>query len=126
MKLRALCLALPLLLAACSGPSFDHIDFSDVSIPPDFSAVDTSAITLAMGMAVRVNVTAWNDDDEEMEDVSLLSDDESVVGVSKGPSERDFVITGVSVGAASVRVVVEGHEVKRIPTRIIEQKEPKL
>ena len=107
-------------LAGC-GPSFDHLEFTNRTTPPDSTSVSENEIRIQVGIAIGVIATPY-DGNEAMDDedttLELESDNPGVIGVDPALEHGSFVIYGVGAGTANVRIIVDGSDEGRIPATV--------
>lgn len=116
-------LAAFLVLAASLGgcAKFDRVVFRDVKGATDRADLANEGITLVDGYAVAGTAVALDSDGDEMDDLTLHSDDGAPVGVAPGPDPKTYVFYARSVGNGVVRVRVEGDQVRSIPVTVLPQ-----
>jgi hypothetical protein len=119
--------ALPAL--GCS--SFDRLDFTFRSAPPDNASVTYEEIRIHEGIAVGVAARPM-DGNEQMDNdtvVQLETKHPGVVGVATAPRDEDleeeapyeFVVWGIGAGEASLAVIIDGELEGEIPVVVLAQ-----
>ena len=116
-------LALFLLLSAVftGCAEYDHVVFSDIHGATDRAALANEGITLVQGYAVAATSKAIDSNNDEMDDLTLHSDDSAPIGVAPGPDSGTYVFYGRTVGTGIIRVRVEGDQVATIPITVVPQ-----
>lgn len=112
-------LCLVALLGGCA--KFDRVVFSDVKGATDRGDLANEGITLVDGYAVAGTAVALDTDGDEMDDLTLHSDDGAPVGVAPGPDAKTYVFYARGVGNGVVRVRVDGEQVRSIPVTVLAQ-----
>lgn len=113
-------------LVGC-GPSFDHLEFELLTVPPVPVSVGPNNLELPVGVAVAVTATPFDTDGEKMEDdvaIALLPSNTSVLGVETSEDARSFVFFGVGPGTTSIEVEVDHRSEIKIPVTVKLQPEP--
>lgn len=106
-------------VSACS--SYDHLTLTEPKGAVDKAALDPAGITLVEGYAVSATGLAFDEDDKQLDDLSLHADDTGPIGVAPGPTENTFVFYGRHAGDGVVRVRVGGDQVATIPVTVSAQ-----
>ncbi|MEO5727543.1 MAG: hypothetical protein ABI134_03760 [Byssovorax sp.] len=96
-------------LVGC-GPSFDHLEFGLLTVPPVSVSVGPTNVELPVGVAVGLTATPFDTDGEKMEDdvvLALIPNNPSVLDVETSTEDRSFVFFGVGPGTTSISVEVD-------------------
>jgi hypothetical protein len=89
---------------ACSDPSFDHLQYRNVSSAPGTVNLKPREIQIEKGIAVRAAVSAVDDGGEGLSLSGLTSGDTRIFRVDPGPRAGEYVFSGVEVGTTELEV----------------------
>lgn len=89
---------------ACSDPSFDHLQYRDVSSAPGVVNLRPREIQIEKGIAVRAAVFAIDDGGDNLALSGLTSGDTRIFRVDPGPRNGEYVFSGVEVGKTELDV----------------------
>jgi hypothetical protein len=99
---------LALALGGCffqnDEPSFAGLDYANVSLAPDTAELQPHHVTLAVGTAVKADISALDSDGKSTRNFELTSLDPKVIDVEPGPTAGSWVFVGVGVGKTTIRV----------------------
>lgn len=123
---RAVALVVPWVALTACGPSYDHVEFMEVSQPPTTVSFTPNRIRMAKGSAVRVVAVTVADGGEGLaaeEDgpLDFRSLDPAVIDVERMVDPAEFIFTARGTGATEVEVLLGGSAVDRIPAEVVDQ-----
>lgn len=122
LRLLALGAGAALTLMAC-GPDYERIDINGQTQSDLGGVVNARQISIPEGMAVKVHIVPWNDDDEMMQG-HAVSDNDSILEVRNVVSDRDFVFIARKVGQTSVAFQADGKTVLIVDATVTPQATP--
>jgi hypothetical protein len=89
---------------ACSDPSFDHLQYRNISSAPGTVNLKPREIQIEKGIAVRAAVSAVDDSGDGLSLSGLTSGDTRIFRVDPGPRAGEYVFSGVEVGTTELDV----------------------
>jgi hypothetical protein len=107
---------------AC-GPDYDRLDITPVKGENVLgSKLDKQELVVPEGLVLTAFIVPWNDDDEKMP-LAIFSDRTDIVEISPVVNDRNYSFIGKAPGTTTIRFVVDGNTVLRIPANVIPQPE---
>ena len=121
-----LALVAPWLALTACGPSYDHVEFVEVSQPPATASFTPNRIRMAKGTAVRVVAVTVADGGEglaaeEEGPLDFRSLDPTVIDVESMVEHAEFIFSARGTGATEIEVLLGGSAVDRIPAEVVSQ-----
>jgi hypothetical protein len=93
-------------LTGC-GPDFDRMSIDGVVTTSVSSGrIDTSRVTIPVGMVLKARVVAYNDDDEVMP-TEIRTRNGGTLSISRVISENDWAFYGINEGETDVEVYAD-------------------
>jgi hypothetical protein len=107
-------------LMGCA-PDFDHLEMTIDTTPPLAVSISPTDVAVPVGIAVGVTATPFDTNGEKMDTdvvLSLIPQNQQVIGVQASLDDRSFVFFGVSPGTTSITVEVDHQRQLEIPVTV--------
>ncbi len=102
-------------------PTFEELQYSEVSLPPEQARLEPRSITLSVGTIVKARVDAHDSNESVISEVEYRSKDPRVMTIEPAGEEGVYILIGSGVGTTELELYLAERRIAALPVSVIEQ-----